>query len=96
MYWRAPPADELAAFGLKVADVTPPDAEIWPENETTVDVFVQMGTQWRVGVGGPVGLDYNALPFVMRMQRVPPDEQPDLFEAIRVMERAALDEMSEE
>ncbi|WP_454710950.1 DUF1799 domain-containing protein [Cupriavidus nantongensis] len=79
-----------------MADVTPPDAEIWPENETTVGVFVQMGTQWRVGVGGPVGLDYNALPFVMRMQGVPPDEQPDLFESIRVMERAAMEEMSEE
>lgn len=96
MYWRAPPADELAAFGLKVSDVTPPDAEVWPDNEAALDVFVQMGTQWRVGVGGPVGLDYAALRFVMRMQRVPPSEQPELFEAIRVMEHAALGEMSEE
>ncbi|ESH90793.1 hypothetical protein B551_0222760 [Cupriavidus sp. HPC(L)] len=95
MYWRAPPEDELSAFGLKLSDVIPDDIEVWPDNEAAVSIFVQMGTQWRVGVGGPVGLDYSALRFVMRMQRVPPAEQPDLFEDIRVMEHAALDEMSE-
>lgn len=96
MYWRAPPDDELAAFGLKVSDVTPPDVEVWPENATALDVFVQMGTQWRVGAGGAVGLDYGVLPFVMRMSGVPPRERGEVFEAIRVMEHAALQAMSEE
>ncbi len=95
MYWRAPPADELAAFGLKVSDVTPQDVEVWPENWAAVEVFAQMGTQWRVGVGGPIGLDYTALRFVMGMHRLAPDERLGLFEDIRVMEHAALDQMSE-
>lgn len=96
MYWRAPRKEELEGFGLTVDDVRPPDVEVWPDNEVAWNVFVQMGTQWRVGMGGPVGLDYTALRFVMCMQRVPRDEQPGLFEIIRIMEHAALDEMSEE
>ncbi|WP_341249066.1 DUF1799 domain-containing protein [Cupriavidus pauculus] len=77
-------------------DVRPPDVEVWPDNAVALGVFVQMETQWRVGMGGPVGLDYTALRIVMRMNRIPPDEQSELFEAVRVMERAALDEMNEE
>jgi|AraplaMF_Col_mLB_1032019.scaffolds.fasta_scaffold172703_2 hypothetical protein len=96
MYWRAPPAKELAQIGLVLDDVRPPDVEVWPDNAVALGVFVQMETQWRVGMGGPVGLDYTALRIVMRMNRIPPDEQSELFEAVRVMERAALDEMNEE
>ncbi|CAG9177761.1 DUF1799 domain-containing protein [Cupriavidus pampae] len=80
---------------MTVSDVAPADVEVWPDNEKALDVFVQMSTQWRVGMNGPVGLDYSVLPFVMRMQRVPRSEHPEVFESVRVMEHAAMDEMSE-
>lgn len=59
----------------------------------TVNVFVAMGTQWRVGGMGAIGLDYGPLPGVMRMMGVPRKDWPDVFEGIRIMEDAALEEM---
>jgi Phage related hypothetical protein (DUF1799). len=53
-------------------------------------------TQWRVGAAGATGLDYGVLPVVLRINRVPRDEWPDLFEGIRTMESAALEQMHSE
>ena len=50
-----------------------------------------MGTQWNVGPGGPVGLIYPALESVLRLLSIPRKEWPVLFEAIGVMEDAALE-----
>lgn len=52
-----------------------------------------MMTQWRSNMGGPTGLDYAALPAVMRLTGVPPAQRADVFEAIRVLEDAALEAM---
>lgn len=52
-----------------------------------------MGTQWRVSASGPVGLDYQALPFVLRMMRIPRKDWPRVWDAVRVCEFAALDEI---
>lgn len=67
---------------------------MWPDNVDAVRVFDRMGTQWRVGPAGPVGLDYNVLPFVLRQCGVPRRQWPRLFEDLRVMEGAALDEIN--
>lgn len=64
---------------------------IYPDNLKTVAVFEAMLTQWRVGPGGAVGLDYNVLPWVMERKRV--DDADDVFEGLRIMERAALREI---
>lgn len=70
--------------------------ELWPDNLIPVNVFIAMATQWRVGPGGPYGLDYNTLPAVMDMLGVPAEERADVFDAIREMEDAALEEMRKE
>lgn len=49
-----------------------------------------MGTQWRVGMAGAIGLDYAALPAVMALSRIPEADQPEVFADLRVMESAAL------
>lgn len=54
-----------------------------------------MATQWRTGFRGATGLDYNVLPWVLRMARVPRDQWPDMFESVRIMESAALAAMNE-
>lgn len=77
-------------------DVAPADVELWPDTEPAVMLLVRMDTQWRVGMGGPVGLDYGALSFVLRMSGVPRAAWPDMFEDLRVLENAALKVMSEE
>ncbi|WP_416046676.1 DUF1799 domain-containing protein [Cupriavidus basilensis] len=80
---------------MKAEDFEAPPVEVWPDNVQAFEVFGQMGTQWRVGMGGAIGLDYGALPFVLRMSRVPRDQWAPVFEGIRVMENAALSAMSE-
>lgn len=86
----------MSAFGLTVEDVAPADVDLWPDNEPAVLVFAQMSTQWRVGMGGPVGLDYTPLPFVLRMSGIARTDWPDLFASVRLMENTALKAMSEE
>lgn len=70
--------------------------EVWPENYLSLQVFEAMGTQWRTGMSGPTGLDYTALPIVMRQMQVPKKKRKQLFDDIRVMEGAALKVMREQ
>jgi len=67
--------------------------EIWPDNWLAVEVFISMGTQWRTGVSGATGLDYGVLRDVMALRRVPDDDQPELFDWLRLMEGEALGQM---
>ena len=70
-----------------------PRLELFPENIPIWRLWTDLGSQWRIGVGmgGLVwfGLDYSVMDFTMRMHRIPPDEQPDVFDLIRLMEREA-------
>jgi hypothetical protein len=68
---------------------------VWAENWPAVQLFEAMGTQWRVGFAGPVGLDYAAIPFVLRMQSVPRADWPAVFADLGVMESEALKLMGE-
>ncbi|WP_041742284.1 DUF1799 domain-containing protein [Collimonas fungivorans] len=67
--------------------------EIWPDNLLAVNVFIQMSTQWRTGMSGATGLDYNSLPVVMRLMGVPHSDRAETFECVRSMEDAALLQM---
>ncbi|MBX9849594.1 MAG: DUF1799 domain-containing protein [Rhodocyclaceae bacterium] len=66
---------------------------MWPDNLEAVNVFIAMGTQWRTGMSGPTGLDYNALPVVFGMCSVAATDQAGIFESLRIMEMAALSVM---
>lgn len=84
-------------FGLTPEDYAAENSvEVWPENVQAINAFVAMGTQWRVGPGGAYGLDYGVLPQVLRLAQIPRKEWPQVFESIRVLEDAALEEMRKE
>jgi len=70
------------------------DVELWPENLPVFDLFRDMQTQWRVGMGGCTGLDYPALVVLMDLHGVPADERRVWLADIQVMEAAALTEMA--
>jgi hypothetical protein len=70
--------------------VEPEVLDVWPEHWQAVHVFAAMGTQWNVGMAGPIGLRYEALPLVMKMRRVPREDRPQVFDCLRVMEGEAL------
>lgn len=66
------------------------NVDVWPDNAQALHVFVAMSTQWRVGPNGATGLDYSPLQSVMRLMAVPRHDWPEVFDAVRIMEDAAL------
>lgn len=66
--------------------------ELWQENAAVFNAFTCLSTQWRMlaGMAGVAyqGLDYQAIPTVLRMLSLP--ELPDTFNDLRAMELAAL------
>ena len=71
--------------------------EVWEENWPAVMFFSRLGTQWRhAGMGSPCGLDYTAVLALLRTLRLPRDEAEAMFDDVQTMERAALQEMSEQ
>ncbi len=70
--------------------------EVWPENWQTVGLFISVATQWRIGMGGPTGLDYNVLFRILDNMGCSRDEWDQLFDDIRVMESAALESMRQQ
>ena len=68
---------------------------VWQENDLPFGVFAALQTQWRIGMGGPTGLDYAAVPVVMELYEVPAKDRRQVFDDIRVMESEALKVFSE-
>jgi len=83
-------------MGLFLSDLDSEDVLIWPDNWNSFTVFEAMGTQWRTGGCGATGLDYCALPDVMRLCGIKKRHQPDVFYDVRVMEAEALKVMAEQ
>ncbi|VVO93724.1 hypothetical protein PS732_02493 [Pseudomonas fluorescens] len=77
------------------ADIPEDEYDVWPDNWPAFLLFEAMSTQWRVGMGGATGLDYNALPPVASMLGMKRREIPEVFHDIRVMEAEAMLVMSE-
>ena len=80
-----------AALGLTADDLVEEEIGVWPDNMPIIEVFRCMATQWRSGFSGPTGLDYSALPFVMRTCGIKRSEWQDVFDGVRVAESVALD-----
>ncbi|MFY3534652.1 DUF1799 domain-containing protein [Achromobacter denitrificans] len=77
-------------------DVAPEPIEIWPENLTAFKLFDSLASQWRVGMAGRTGLDYGAMFHKMDRMGLSPEQYEELEDQMRVLEYAALDEMSKE
>lgn len=83
----------MAPFGLTPDDYPPPSVELWPENWPPIQLFNRLSSQWRIGAGGPIGLDYNVLFHELDRMKLGEDAYDDLFAAVRVIESAALDQL---
>lgn len=70
--------------------------EIYPCNWITLEVFIDLQTQWRTGMAGATGLDYSALPAVMDLRGIIKlKDRKRIFSGIRIMESAVLKLWSE-
>ena len=67
---------------------------LWPENVPAWNLWLACQTQWRIGMGGPTGLDYAGIEALMRMRNVSRAERPGLIEGLQVMEVVALEEFA--
>ena len=63
---------------------------MWPENEPALNLFSSISTQWRIGMAGPIGLDYNVAFACMDRLRLSASAFEQLFDDLRVMEAEAL------
>lgn len=77
------------------ADIPDEEYEVWPDNWPAFLLFEAMSTQWRVGMRGAVGLDYNAIKPVASMMGLKRAELTQAFPDVRMMEAEALLVMSE-
>jgi hypothetical protein len=77
-------------------DVAPAAIDLWECHALAVSLFGDMGTQWRTGAHGPTGLDYNALPPVLRIRGIARSEWADVFDDLRTLEMAALEQIFED
>ena len=91
LYRPASGANELKALGLPgelAGSFEEAPCEILPQNWTTVQLFIAMATQWRIGHNGPTGLDYAALPMEALSEGVRLTQKR--LWGIRIMEGEAL------
>lgn len=81
---------EAEAYGVILPEqsIRPQAFEVFPENWPAVQMFLRVGTQWRVGPRGPIGLDYRALEWLLSLY--PAADPRALLEDVQVIETAAL------
>lgn len=70
------------------------DTEVWPDNWQTMQVFADLMSQWNVGMNGVIGLRYEALPLVLELHGIAAEQKREVFDGLRVMERAAITEIN--
>ena len=78
---------DAEAYGVILPKVDR-DYKVWPENWESFNLFMQCATQWRVGPGGIIGLDYVAVQAVMGWNRL--HDEAACFRDLQVMEREVL------
>lgn len=92
LYWKEPAPEDIPP-GFLPEDYSSPEVDLWPENWPAIDLFTKLHTQWRIGVNGPIGLDYNVVLHELDRRGLNCDDYDDLFGCIREIEQAALIEL---
>lgn len=95
MYARDADKHQAGLFGLHLDEIPAEEVLVWDINWNAFRLFYEMGTQWRVGMGGATGLDYNVIPVVGKMLGFKNKEINNMFPDIKVMENEALITMGE-
>lgn len=82
----------LAAIAMLLAPAH--EYEVWPENMPSIRLFSSLQTQWRVGMNGPTGIDYNVLFTRMSQMKLSEQDHEWMFDDIRTIESEALSIMN--
>lgn len=95
LFGSRPDAAVLGAFGLRESDFERETIGVWPCNQRAVDLFLSIQTQWRMGPGGAVGLDYGVLYHKLDRMDLSPREYDRIEDQVRTIEFEALAVMQE-
>lgn len=80
---------------MTLADIEEEEVEVWADAWPAFRLFEALSTQWRLGQGGPSGLDYTAVPITAAMLSIKRRDLPGIFPDLRIMEHEALAVMAE-
>lgn len=69
---------------------------LWPENLQAWLCWQGVQTQWRVGMSGATGLDYQGVSAYLDLQGLDRDQRRETFELLQACERATLDEWNQQ
>lgn len=85
-------------FGLTADDYAAENTvDVWPDNWPAVLFFEALGNgSWNMGPNGPTGMRYEAFREVRIARGVRAADWPALFQDLRVLEQAALEEIHKE
>ncbi|HKN46065.1 MAG TPA: DUF1799 domain-containing protein [Propionibacteriaceae bacterium] len=64
--------------------------ELWEENWPPMRLYRRLATQWRVGMNGPIGLDYNVVFHELDRLGLDRDDYDDLFGSLQIIEETVL------
>ena len=88
-------ADDLALMGASpeiakaMQEISPThDFEVLEENWPVVRLFMQLQTQWVPSMGGMLGLNYQSVDFLFRIEGI--ENQREMLADLQTMEVAAL------
>ena len=65
-----------------------PDFEVLEENWPAVSMFMRLQTQWVPTMGGMIGLNYQSVEFLFRIEGI--ENQREMLADLQAMEIAAL------
>lgn len=88
-------AAEARAAGYELEDYDQDDTEVWPENWPAFLLFCKMQTQWLSGMAGKTGLNYLVLLALLDRMKLSNEDHDALFDELQVLERSALETMSQ-
>ena len=77
-------------FGMTLEEASGPPIAVWPDNWQAFKLFSSISTQWRAGMSGATGLDYNPLFHRMDRMKLTDPEYEELFSDVQTMEDEAL------
>ncbi|WP_430886850.1 DUF1799 domain-containing protein [Halomonas llamarensis] len=67
-----------------------------PENWEAIQTFQRCSRQWRYsGMGGPVGLDVQAIISVLSLYPLSPADQLERLDQVQLIERGAINFMNQ-
>lgn len=76
-----------------MTDFVNPDVEVWEEHWDALQLFLVYSSQWRTGMNGLVGIDFNVFHHALDRKGIVGDEFDQYVSDLRVIEKAALDKI---